>query len=211
MNAERGVHHTALTLIRGGCERTVHPLAGTEQIVQYRQVMSKRQHLQIIHIGRYELTERFVRSVDEVTKRDGIYIIKGYREIRYPCSASAQYQQPTFVQSDEWISTESCGMIVGQEVTVAMKLQDLYYGNVIPCQHDVRKDSDFAKRSLELLEMCDKLEKRLSSDDKKLLNDITDMQGMLSETMVAESYIQGFRDCTELIIDVMFGSSENLK
>ena len=37
------------------------------------------------------------------------------------------------------------------------------------------------------------------------------MQGMLSETIVAESYIQGFRDCAELIIDVMFGRSENLK
>ena len=36
-------------------------------------------------------------------------------------------------------------MIVSQEVTAAMKLQDLYYGNVIPCQHDVRKDSDYAK------------------------------------------------------------------
>ena len=102
-------------------------------------------------------------------------------------------------------------MIVGQEVTAAMKLQDLYYGNVIPCQHDVRKSSEYAKRSLELLEMCDTLEKRLSADDKKLLNDITDMQGMLSETMAAESYIQGFRDCAELIIDVMFGRSENLK
>ena len=44
-----------------------------------------------------------------------------------------------------------------------------------------------------------------------VLNDITDMQGMLSETIVAESYIQGFRDCAELIVDVMFGSSENLK
>ena len=52
---------------------------------------------------------------------------------------------------------------------------------------------------------------RHSSDDKKLLNDITDMQGMLSETMAAESYIQGFRDCTDLIIDVLFGWSENLK
>ncbi len=102
-------------------------------------------------------------------------------------------------------------MIVGQEVTAAMKLQDLYYGNVIPCQHDVRKGSDYAKRSLELLEMCDTLEKRLSADDKKLLNEITDMQGMLSETLVAESYIQGFRDCAELITDVMFGRNENLK
>ena len=52
---------------------------------------------------------------------------------------------------------------------------------------------------------------RHSSDDKKLLNDITDMQGMLSETMAAESYTQGFRDCAELVIDVMFGRSENLK
>ena len=121
------------------------------------------------------------------------------------------FQQPVFVRSDEWISSECCGMIVGQEVTVTMKLQDLYYGNVIPCQHDVRKDSDYAKRSLELLEMCDTLEKRLSADDKKLLNDITDTQGMLSETMAAESYIQGFRDCAELIIDVMFGRSKNLK
>ena len=102
-------------------------------------------------------------------------------------------------------------MIVGQEVTAAMKLQDLYYGNIIPCQHDIMKESDYAKRSLELLEMCDTLEKRLSADDKKLFNDITDTQGMLSETIVAESYIQGFRDCAELIIDVMFGSSENLK
>ncbi len=92
-----------------------------------------------------------------------------------------------------------------------MKLQDLYYGNVIPCQQDVIRDSDYAKRSLELLEMYDRLEKRLSADDKKLLNDITDMQGMLSETIVAESYIQGFRDCAELIIDVLFGRSENLK
>lgn len=123
----------------------------------------------------------------------------------------ALFQQPAFVRSDEWISTESCGMIVGQEVTAEMKLQDLYYGNVIPCQHDVRKDSDYAKRSLELLEMCDTLEKRLSADDRKLLNNITDMQGMLSETLVAESYIQGFRDCAELITDVMFGRSENLK
>ena len=92
-----------------------------------------------------------------------------------------------------------------------MKLQDLYYGNVIPCQHDVRQDSDYAKGSLELLEMCDTLEKRLSADDTKLLNAITDMQGMRSEIVLAESYIQGFRDCAELIIDVMFGRSENLK
>ena len=92
-----------------------------------------------------------------------------------------------------------------------MKLQDIYYGNVIPCQHDVRKDSDYAKRSMELLEMCDSLKERLSADDKKLLNDITDIQGMLYETMVAESYMQGFRDCAELIIDVLFGRSENLK
>ena len=121
------------------------------------------------------------------------------------------FQQSFFVRSDEWISTSSCGMIVGQEVTAAMKLQDLYYGNFIPCQHDVRQESDYAKRSLELLEMCGTLEKRLSADDKKLLNEITDMQGMLSETMVAESYIQGFRDCAELMIDVMFDKSENLK
>ena len=66
-------------------------------------------------------------------------------------------------------------MIVGREVTAAMKLQDLYYGNIIPCQHDVMKDSDYAKRSIELLELYDALEKRLSADDKKLLNDITDM------------------------------------
>ena len=74
----RNVHRTALALIRGGCERTVHPFAGTEQIVQYRQVLPKQQHLQIIHIGRYELTERFVRSGDRVTKRDGVTINEGY-------------------------------------------------------------------------------------------------------------------------------------
>lgn len=53
-------------------------------------------------------------------------------------------------------------MIVNQEVTAAMKLQDLYYGNIIPCQHDVRSDSEYAKHSLEFLDMCETLEKRLS-------------------------------------------------
>ena len=78
-HGERGVHRTELALIRGGCERTVHPFAGTEQIVQYRQALPKRQHFQIIRIGRYELTERFVRSVDEVTKRDSIKWELDYR------------------------------------------------------------------------------------------------------------------------------------
>jgi len=92
-----------------------------------------------------------------------------------------------------------------------MKLQDLYYGNITPCEHSVKSESEYAKRTRDLLDMCDSLEKRLSADNKKLFNNITDMQGMLSETMVAESYIQGFRDCAELIIDVMFSRSENLK
>ena len=48
-----------------------------------------------------------------------------------------------------------------------MKLQDLYYGNIIPCLHSVKSESEYAKHSLELLEMCDSLEKRLSLDYKK--------------------------------------------
>ena len=74
---ERRVHRTALDLIQGGCERNVHPFACAERFVQYQQVLPKRQHLQIIHIGMYELTERFVRSGAGVTKRDGISITKG--------------------------------------------------------------------------------------------------------------------------------------
>ena len=58
-------------------------------------------------------------------------------------------------------------MIVGQEVTAAMKLQDLYYGNVSPCQHSVKSESKYAKRPRELLDMCDSLKERLSADDKK--------------------------------------------
>lgn len=50
-HGERGVHRTALALIRGGCE--------------------KRSSLCMC---------RTVRSVDEVTKRDGVYIIKGYHQ-----------------------------------------------------------------------------------------------------------------------------------
>ena len=92
-----------------------------------------------------------------------------------------------------------------------MKLQDLYYGNVTPCQHSVKSESEYAKRTRELLNICDSLKERLSADDKKQLDEITDLHEKLSETMVAESYAQGFRDCAELIIDVMFGSSENLK
>ena len=54
-----------------------------------------------------------------------------------------------------------------------MKLQDLYYGNITPCEHSVKSESEYAKRTRDLLE--------------------------------------GFRDCAELIIDVMFGRSDNLK
>ncbi len=40
-------------------------------------------------------------------------------------------------------------MIVGQEVTAAMKLQDLYYGNVIPCQLDFMRGKQFASQKTE--------------------------------------------------------------
>lgn len=102
-------------------------------------------------------------------------------------------------------------MVVDKEVTTVRKISDFYYGEIIPAQHSVNSESEYAKKSLKLLMLCDTLEKELSADDKKLLNDITDTHEKLSETMVAESYAQGFRDCAELIIDVMFGRSENLK
>ena len=69
-HGERRVHRTALALIRDGCERNVHPFACAERFVQYRQALLKRQHLHIIHNGKYELTEHFVRSDYGVTKRD---------------------------------------------------------------------------------------------------------------------------------------------
>ena len=90
-------------------------------------------------------------------------------------------------------------------------LKEFYYGNIRPSEQCVKKDSEYDRMRKEWLRIYDELTQNYSKNDTAKINELIDLQGRMSEIAAAENYMQGFRHGAEMILDVLFGESENLK
>lgn len=90
-------------------------------------------------------------------------------------------------------------------------LEDLYYGNIRPSEQCVINDSDYDRMRNDWQKLHKSFTENLSENDMKNFNELIDIQGHMSEIVAAENYMQGFRHGAEMILDVLFGESKNLK
>ena len=90
-------------------------------------------------------------------------------------------------------------------------LKEFYYGNIRPSEQCVKKDSEYDRMRKEWLRIYENLTQNYSKNDTAKINELIDLQGRMSEIAAAENYMQGFRHGAEMILDVLFGESENLK
>ena len=71
-------------------------------------------------------------------------------------------------------------------------LENLYYGNITPCDRQVEPGSDL-QRAMEKAEKCEeKLIARLKDEEKHLLLNLVNAQDEISSTLAIEKFILGF-------------------
>lgn len=92
-----------------------------------------------------------------------------------------------------------------------MKISDFYYGNITPSERIFCDNSEYARMGQKSMQLSAKLQAHLSADDCAMMEQLLDLNGKMEELMVAEHYIQGFREGASLMVDVLLGKSENLR
>jgi len=88
------------------------------------------------------------------------------------------------------------------------KISDFYYGKPAS-ENSTNSESAYHKLMEECVKLSQEFESRLSDDDFKLYQQLSEMQTRLSAITVTENYIQGFRDGAGIMIDVMLGKNES--
>ena len=91
-------------------------------------------------------------------------------------------------------------------------LEDFYYGNIRPSEQCVKRNSEYDQMRIEWLRLYEIFMKNNYSEcEMKSFNELIDLQSNMSEIVAYENYMQGFRHGAKMILDVLFGESENIK
>lgn len=90
-------------------------------------------------------------------------------------------------------------------------LEELYHGNIRPSEQCVKRNSEYDQMRIEWLRLYEIFTKNYSECEMKSFNELIDLQSNMSEIVAAENYTQGFRHGAKMILDVLFGESENIK
>ena len=75
----------------------------------------------------------------------------------------------------------------------------------------MKKDSEYDRMGKEWQKLHEAFTEKFSEEEMKNFNELIDLQGHMSEIIAAENYMQGFRHGAEMILNVLFGESENIK
>ena len=87
-------------------------------------------------------------------------------------------------------------------------LEDLYYGNIIPCDKRIRSGTPL-KQALEEVEgLSEQLEARLDAEGQALLHQLADAENEAASTIALENFILGFRLGMRLAVEGLLESGD---
>lgn len=87
-------------------------------------------------------------------------------------------------------------------------LEDLYYGNIIPCDKRIRAGTPL-KQALEEAEgLSEQLEARLDREGKALLHRLSDAENEAASTIGLENFILGFQLGMRLAVEGLLESGD---
>ena len=87
-------------------------------------------------------------------------------------------------------------------------LEDLYYGNIIPCDKRIRSGTPLKQALEEAEQLSEQLEARLDRDGKALLHRLADAENEASSTIALENFILGFRLGMRLAVEGLLESGD---
>ena len=82
-------------------------------------------------------------------------------------------------------------------------LEDLWYGNISPCERDIKRSSDYADALERIVQHEKDLNARLNDEEKEILEKFVDCSNELCSISEREMFVQGFMLGAKLIIEVM--------
>ena len=91
------------------------------------------------------------------------------------------------------------------------EILDIYYGNFQPPGDSLSPDSEYEQLLCQLQTLDDVFTAGLSPEQKAQYRHITDLLGQMNSLVVADHYVQGFRDGAAVILDVVFGKNKNFQ
>ncbi len=86
-------------------------------------------------------------------------------------------------------------------------IEDLWYGNISPCERDIKRSSDYADALDRIVQLETELHARLNDEEKELLERFVDCSNEMCCISEREMFVRGFTLGIKLIIEVM--NSEN--
>ncbi len=90
-------------------------------------------------------------------------------------------------------------------------LEELYNGNITPCEMFVKKGSEYQKLSLHLTDSIEKLLSLLTQEERKIYEDIEETISHRSCISEREHFVQGFRLGAEFVWELEHYKSSNFK
>lgn len=87
-------------------------------------------------------------------------------------------------------------------------LEDLYYGNISPCERDIKCESQMAKIMKRICKNEENLISTLTEQQKKTFDKFRNCESELHGMIELESFIIGFKLAARLMIEVMGDSSD---
>ncbi len=86
-------------------------------------------------------------------------------------------------------------------------LEDLWYGNISPCERDIKRSSEYTDALERIVQYEKELHARLNDEEKEILEKFVNCTNEMCCISEREMFVQGFMLGAKLIIEVM--NSEN--
>ena len=87
-------------------------------------------------------------------------------------------------------------------------LEDLYYGNITPCDMRVKSGTPL-QQAMDEAEQCEeRLTTKLDDEGKALLHRLVDAENEASSTIALENFILGFRLGMRLAVEGLLGNGD---
>ena len=95
-----------------------------------------------------------------------------------------------------------------EECTMRDTLEDLYYGNITPCDKRIKPGTTL-QQTLDEAEQCEeRLTAKLDDEGKALLHRLVDAENEASSTIALENFILGFRLGMRLAVEGLLGGGD---
>ena len=87
-------------------------------------------------------------------------------------------------------------------------IQELYDGNIAPCEHSVSKDSERHRMTGQAAKKAETLRSCLTPEQQKLLDELLSDRGYLDALIEQDGFVMGFRLGGQLILAVLEDNSK---